>query len=151
VDGGVAFVVKETGESTYTTFSNGYFDMDCYTSLNYKTSRFTIGIITNTSTKMGYIQVGLGTGSYVADTQTCSVKTWHFAGKAVDSTGVAIDSGNLTVTVEGESAVNRTMFTDGNWDIYLPACLITGKLYTFRFTLSSGNKNAYMLLKQIAK
>jgi hypothetical protein len=152
--GVVKGTVKETGEVAYASISNGYFTLSFNSTANATINKFTLGLIVNSSdNKIGYVQLVSGYGEFVKSLQTCSIKEWHFTGRAVDTAGMPMGSGNVMISVVGElqAYTNSTTFSNGLWNIYISPCLIPGNLYTFQITLSSGEKISNIFIKQIAK
>ena len=154
-NGVIKGIIKETGESSYASISSdGSFILKFNSTVNASKNKFTLGLIVNSSdNKMGYTQLIAGGGNFVSSTQTCSIKQWHFTGKAVDSSGALISSGNVMISVQSElqTYTNSTSFNNGSWDIYISPCLIPGALYTFQITILSGDKTSSIYLMQIAK
>jgi len=151
-EGNVTAIVKETGESNSTSFSDGYFEINLPSSLDYTKEKFTIGLFVNTTNKTSYSQIKLGYGKDASQTQNCTNKTWYFTGLAIDSdTGQMIGSGSVTISVRETKQINSTTFSNGNWDVTISPCLISGGVYTFNFLISSGNRQGIVNLKQVAK
>jgi len=156
IDSGVITgIIKETGEVGYASISpDGSFLLKFNSTANATQNKFTLGLIINSSdNKMGYVQLIAGGGEYMSNVQTCSVKQWQFTGIAVGTSGAPINSGNLTVSVEGElqTYTSSTTFNNGILDISFSPCLISGNLYTFVFKIVSGDKFSTLSLNQIAK
>ena len=152
-DATITSIVKETGDRRYSDFSNGYFNLGCYSPINHSTNKFTMGIIINSSDeKISYNQLIIGSGGFATQTQKCSTKRWHFQGQAIDSSSSSyIAQGNITAGIDGISGTNTTWFSNGIWDIYYSPCLISGEIYTFKFIITSGDRRSYMFLNQVAK
>jgi hypothetical protein len=156
LSGTATAIIKETGDRNSGTITDGSYTINLRTHLNTSINKFTVGIILNsTDGRIGYNYMTMGYGPFAEQTQTCSVNQWHFKGKAIDSsTGTVIDQGTVQVTVVNEAAkvyTNTTTFSAGSWDIYISPCLISGGLYTFQFTISSGEKTINMFINQVAK
>lgn len=151
--GTITAIIKETGEKNFSNFVGGYWEVNLTSTLNNSQNKFSIGLIINTSDeKRGYNKLTVGVGSFATQTQKCSTKRWHFQGYAVDSSsGNYINQGNITVGIDGISGTNTTGFSNGMWDIYYSPCLISGKIYTFKFIITSEDKRNYMFLNQVAK
>lgn len=152
--GVITGIIKETGEVGYATIADGLFLLKFNSTVNTTRNKFTVSLIINSSdNKMGYVQLVAGGGEFMSSVQTCSIKNWEFSGVAVDTSGASINSGNLTVSVEGElqTYTNSTTFSNGVLDISLSPCLISGNLYTFNFKISSGGKTSDLSINQIAK
>jgi len=148
----VTVTIKENGDTNITSFITPTWKIILPSSLSISQNRFSIGLMVNTSDeKMGYNQLMVGSGSFASQTQTCSIKAWHFNGYALDPSGRYINQGEVTVGVEGITGTNSTSFTNGVWDIYHSPCLIPGNLYTFKFIITSGDKRSHMFLNQVAK
>jgi len=150
--GTVTYIIKETGDTDYSTITNGYFEMPCAFP-NVPGKRVTVGIIVNSSdNKLGYVQLVAGGGSSTTQTQECSTKQWYFNGTAADiSTGRYISQGNASVSVMGMTYINTTHFSNGKWSIQLSPCLISGQLYTFQIAVSGENKLSVAFVNQVAK
>jgi len=149
--GTLTSIVKETGDRDSTSFSNGYFDFGFYLPPSIIDKRFTLGIIINTSDKKtGYNQL-MTSGSSISQTQSCSIKQWYFQGNAIDPEIGQTMSGQVAVSVRGTNYVNTTTFLNGRWGIHISPCLISGGLYTFQFSVVSGDRKTYMFLNQVAK
>ena len=56
-EGNVTALVKETGESNSTGFSDGYFEINLPSTLDYAKEKFTIGLFINTTNKTSYSQI----------------------------------------------------------------------------------------------
>jgi hypothetical protein len=153
--GVITGIIKETGETGYASISaDGSFLLKFNSTANANQNKFTLSLVINSSdNKMGYVQLIAGGGQYMNNVQNCSIKPWHFTGIAVDTSGAPINSGNLTVSVEGElqTYTSSTVFNDGTLDITFSPCLISGNLYTFVFKIVSGGKSSTLSLNQIAK
>jgi hypothetical protein len=150
--GTVTYIIKETGDTDYVSFTNGYFELPCAFP-DVPGKRVTVGIIVNSSdNKLGYVQLVAGGGSSTAQTQECSTKQWYFNGTATDaSTGKQISQGNVSVSVMGTRYINTTYFLNGAWSINLSPCLISGQVYTFQFAISGENKLSVAFVNQVAK
>jgi len=150
--GTVTYIVKETGETDYVSFTNGYFELPCTLS-QVPNNRLTVALIVNsTDNKLGYVQLVIGGGPPLTQSQSCSTKQWHFNGTAVDvGTGSYITQGNITVSVIGTRYSNTTYFSTGAWDITISPCLVSGDLYTFQFAIASGNRASITFLNEVAK
>ncbi len=147
--GNAKAIIKESGENTLTSISDGYFEISLYTSLDYLQSSFTIGIFTNTSNKTGYSQLVVGFGSQAQQTQACSTEKYYFRGIAVDEKGKPIESGKIKVGVEAYT--NSTQFSNGIWEIEISPCLIPGEVYNFKFLIEGSGKKGFFSLNQLAK
>jgi hypothetical protein len=150
--GTVTYIIKETGDTDFVSFTNGYFELPC-TFPNVPGKRVTVGIIVSSSdNKLGYVQLIAGGGSSTAQTQECSTKQWYFNGTAADiATGRQISQGNVSVSVMGTRYINTTYFSNGVWSINLSPCLISGQVYTFQFAISGENKLSVTFVNQVAK
>jgi hypothetical protein len=150
--GTITYIIKETGDTDYVSFTNGYFELYCAFA-DVPASRITVGIIVNSSdNKLGYVQLVTGGGPFKAQTQECSTKQWYFNGTAADiSTGMYISQGNVSVSVMGTTYTNTTFFSNGKWSIQLSPCLISGQLYTFQIAISGENKLSVAFVNQVAK
>lgn len=153
--GTITGIIRETGERAYSSISgDGLFLLKFNTTVNSTVNKFTLSLIINGSdNRMGYVQLVAGSGEFVSGVQICSVKEWHFTGRAIDNSGVSISSGNVMISVqsEAETFTNSTTFSNGIWDIYISPCLISGNLYTFQVTISSGDQISSLAINQIAK
>ncbi len=148
--GGIKYVIKETGLTNSSSISGGSFTLDCnITSLQNKNS---IGLVANTSDeKIGYSGSIVGPAGFASQTQVCTTKQWHFNGLAIDpASGLALN-GNILVGIDDISVANSTKFTNGAWDIYYSPCLISGNIYTFRFSVNVGNNTDYAFMRLVAK
>ncbi len=151
--GNVTAIVKETGDTNTTVITNGRFNFDLNSSLNIWNNKYIIGLFINSSeNKIGYASLTSGFGNYAQQTQSCSIKQWRFTGWVVDSEGVRISSGNVSVSVNNGTLVrNTTAFTNGKWGIVFSPCLISGQTYDFQILLTTADKRAYTFIRQVAK
>lgn len=153
-NGTITGIIEETGETAYATIVNGYFVLKSNTTLNATESRFTLGLIVNSSdNKIGYVELVPNIGAFPGTRQACSTKQWHFSGTTIDNSGNLINSGTVMVSVNSEvqTYINSTSFSNGSWDIYISPCLISGNLYTFQISVSSGGNISTLLINQVAK
>jgi hypothetical protein len=152
--GKITGIIKETGETSNATIANGQFNLKFNTTADPNVNKFTLGLIVNASgTSMGYTQIIVGSGSFVTSVTTCSIKQWHFSGRAVDDSGLPLSSGNVQLSVQGETQIytNSTSFSNGLWDVYISPCLIAGNIYTFQITVTSGGETSNSFIMQLAK
>lgn len=155
VSGGVVTgIIKETGETSHSSIStDGSFILRFNTTVDTNKNKFTLSLVINSSdNKMGYAELVAGGGPFTASMQSCSIKLWHFTGRAIDpDTGNYVSSGTVTISVLGTTYTNSTSFSNGIWDIYISPCLVPGESYTFKFIVSYGDKSSSSFVEQIAK
>jgi hypothetical protein len=65
----------------------------------------------------------------------CSQGTISIGGKALDTFGNSLNSGNVFISVEGITTTNSTNFSNGEFHAYLTACLYPGKKYFVQLTI----------------
>ena len=149
-EGKVMAIIKETGETDLVNISaTGNFTAEFGASVDADYNKFTLAIFANsTAGEIGYSQVLLGSGETLPQTQTCTVKTWRFRGKAFSDSGELIPAGRVTITVN--DVRNSTTFSNGVWDIAISPCLIPGEIYTFSILVSNGVEGR-LQMKLVAK
>ncbi len=143
--GNIVAIVKETGNSTSSNITNGFFTINL-PELNLK-NKYTIGIFAKANNKTGYTQLMIGFGDFAKQMQSCVRKTWYFSGSAININGTPAN-GKIYVNVANET--NSTNFFNGEWYISISPCLIPGELYIFKFTVIDQTENV-LYIKQIAK
>lgn len=151
--GTVTAIIKENGDRNTTTITNGVYNANISTTLNFNQTKFTIGLIFTGEGKKGYSQIVIGNGAFVQQTQKCSTNQLHFTGIATDtSSGTTLVSGTVTTSVKDAiTYTNSTAFSSGTWDIYLSPCLISGGLYTFNFIIrSTDGRQSNLFVNQVA-
>jgi hypothetical protein len=67
---------------------------------------------------------------------TCDTKTLIISGKAVYSSGTAVSSGTVFVSLDGIDIKNSTSFTSGEFSIALKGCMYTGSRYIMNVRIS---------------
>jgi len=69
---------------------------------------------------------------------TCDTRTIVITGKAVYSTGSAVSSGTVFVSIDGTSIQNSTSFTSGSFSIALKGCMYVANRYTLNILIDDG-------------
>jgi hypothetical protein len=145
-------IVRETGDRNTGSVTNGFYNLSLGTCLNSNQTKFTVGLIFSNGVKKGFSQIVLGNGPFTTQTQQCSIQRLHFSGVAVDAnSGIPVSSGTISVSVKDiNTYTNSTTFSNGNWDIYIWPCLVSGGMYQFNFIIaSSDGRQSNLLLNQI--
>lgn len=147
-------IIKETGDRNTGNIDNGRYSIDLWTYLNSSKTKFTVGIVLNSSEGVtGWNSIIVGNGPFAPKTQKCSTRKWRFGGLAMDLiTGNLIEKGTVTVRVstEIESFSNSSSFVNGEWEVFIYPCLISGELYTFKITITSGGRSSVYFINQVA-
>ena len=78
-------------------------------------------------------EIQMPQSSYICDSKTLSI-----SGKAIYSTGGAVSSGTVFVSIDGTNIKNSTSFTSGEFSIALKGCMYIANRYIMNVIITDG-------------
>src|SRR3989344_5576603 len=80
-------IIKENGDRKTVAFSNGQYNFTFCSYIDTSRNSITIGIVVNSTDKVGWSSTVIGGGPFTKQIQQCSTRQLRFAGNAIVTTG----------------------------------------------------------------